>query len=78
MCAVLFGKFCVEMSEPTGTISLPFQYGRRETRDCSAGIGRDPDAQGGLPAVAQAFIVQLGLTYADAGDFRQDVLIISV
>jgi hypothetical protein len=64
---VLFAKFVVEKSEPTGQIVLPFQYGRRETSDCSAGVGRDPDAQNGVDAITQSFVVQMGLTYADAG-----------
>ena len=65
---VLFAKFVVEKSEPTNTIRLPFQYGRKETQDCSAGIGRDPDAQDGFAAIKQAFITQMGLTYEDAGE----------
>ena len=67
---VLFAKFVVELSEPTNTIKLPFQYGRRETQDCSAGgagIGRDPDAQDGFAAIKQAFVTQMGLSYTDAG-----------
>lgn len=63
---VLFAKFVVELRDPTKTIKLPFQYGRRETQDCSAGIGRDPDAQDGFDAIKQSFIVQMGLTYTDA------------
>ena len=64
---VLFGKLVVEKADPTGTIRIPFQFGRRTATDCSAGIGRDPDAQDGVDAIKQAFVVQLGLTYADAG-----------
>eukprot|EP01038_Epipyxis_sp_PR26KG_P012256 gene12256-16433_t len=63
---VLYGKFAIELSEPTKTLVLPFQYGRKETKDCSAGIGRAPDAQLGVDAIRQVFIKQLGLTYADA------------
>ena len=71
---VLFAKFVVEKSEPTGYIQLPFQYGRRETQDCSAGgagIGRDPDAQDGFAAIKQAFITQMGLSYTDAGNHER-------
>ena len=44
-----------------------FQYGRKETRDCSGHSGRDPDAQDGVPAIIQTFISSLGLDYIDAG-----------
>ena len=64
---VLMGKLVIETAEPTNTIKLSFQYGRRETYDCSAGIGRDPNAQLGVHAIKQAFVVQMGLSYADAG-----------
>ena len=64
---VLFAKLVIEKSEPTGTIKLPFQVGRRETRNCNAGAGRAPDAQDGVPALRQAFVNQLGLNYSDAG-----------
>jgi len=63
---VLFGKLVVEKADPTKTISLPFQYGRRAAASCSEGIGRDPDAQDGVDAITQAFVVQLGLSYTDA------------
>ena len=64
---VLMGKLVIETAEPTHTIDLTFQYGRRETYDCSEGIGRDPDAQLGVHAIHDSFIVQMGLTYEDAG-----------
>ena len=64
---VLMGKLVIETAEPTNTIKLSFQYGRRETYDCSAGIGRDPNAQLGVHAIKQGFVVQMGLTYEDAG-----------
>lgn len=64
---VLIGKLVIEEAEPTKTIKLSFQYGRRETSDCSAGIGRDPDAQKGVHAIKQSFVDQMGLTYTDAG-----------
>lgn len=64
---VLIGKLVIETAEPTKTIKLSFQYGRRETNDCSAGIGRDPDAQLGMHAIRQSYVVQMGLTYEDAG-----------
>lgn len=64
---VLFAKFVVEQSDPTKTIKLPFQYGRREAQSCWAGVGRTPDAQDGFTAIKQSFVTQMGLSYADAG-----------
>ena len=66
---VLAGKLVIETAEPTKSIKLSFQYGRRECYDCSAGIGRDPDAQLGMHAIQQSYIVQMGLTYEDAGTY---------
>lgn len=63
---VLFGKLVVELAEITNSINLPFSYGRREARDCSAGIGRSPDAQRGVDAIRETFIVRMNLTYTDA------------
>jgi hypothetical protein len=65
---VLFGKLVVEKAEPTNTIKLQYQYGRKEVTDCSGYTGRDPDAQLGVDAIKQAFIVQMGLNYVDAGN----------
>jgi hypothetical protein len=66
---VLMGKLVIEITEPTNSIKLTYQYGRKETSDCSAGIGRDPGAQDGMHAIKQAFVVQMGLTYEDAGEY---------
>jgi hypothetical protein len=64
---VLIGKLVIETAEPTHSINLSFQYGRREAFDCSAGVGRDPDAQQGVHAIKQSYVVQMGLSYEDAG-----------
>jgi hypothetical protein len=64
---VLFGKLVIEKAEPTNTIKLQYQYGRKEVTDCSGYAGRDPDPQLGVDTIVQAFIVQLGLNYVDAG-----------
>ena len=63
---VLFAKLVIEMSEPTGKISIPFQYGRKDTTDCSVGFGRTPDAEGGNQTLYDTFVEQMGLTMNDA------------
>lgn len=61
----LIGKLATEYSEPTKFIKIPYQYGRIDNRDCSAGSGRLPNAQSGLSEVSRVFVKQMGLTMND-------------
>ena len=63
---VLFAKLVVEMSDPTGKIFVPFQWGRKDATDCSAGFGRTPDAEGGNQTLYDTFVTQMGLSMNDA------------
>lgn len=63
----LIGKLATEYSEPTKFIKIPYQYGRIDNRDCSAGSGRLPNAQSGLSEVSRVFVKQMGLTMNDGG-----------
>lgn len=63
---VLFAKLVIELAEPTGKISIPFQFGRKDTTDCSAGFKRTPDAEGGNQTLFDTFVTQMGLTMNDA------------
>jgi len=62
---VLFAKLVLEAATATGSISIPFQYGRRHNVNCIAGANRLPDAQGGLEIYQQVFVTQLGLSLTD-------------
>ena len=66
---VLFAKFSVEAAEPTKNIVIPFQYGRRESQNCSgpnnAYVGRNPSGQDGVNELVQTFITQMGLDNVD-------------
>lgn len=66
---VLFSKFTVEYAEPTGTINIDFQYGRRESHNCAGPnneyVGRDPSGQDGVNELVQTFINQMGLNNVD-------------
>jgi hypothetical protein len=63
----LTGKLAIEYSEPTKFINIPYQYGRIDNRDCSAGTGRLPNAQSGLSEVSRVIVKQMGLTMNDGG-----------
>lgn len=56
----------IQAAEPTKTISLPFQYGRKDNLNCNAGGGRLPSAQLGIPHLNTVFGSQMGLTLTDA------------
>ena len=64
---VLFAKLAVERADPTNTIRIPFQYGRKDNYNCSTGENRLPGAQLGLTAISHVFVTQMGLTMNDAG-----------
>jgi len=68
---VLIGKLAVEKAAlPDGIINIPYQYGRKDNLECSAGRGRLPDAQQGFEGengIDQVFVKRMGLTKEDAG-----------
>jgi len=65
----LIGILAVQKADPSQTISIPFQYGRVDRKDCSAGADRLPNAQLGSTGLTQTFVTQLGLTLNDAGHY---------
>lgn len=68
---VLIGKLVVEKAAlPDGLINIPYQYGRKDNLECSAGKGRLPNAQQGFEGengIIQVFVNRMGLTLDDAG-----------
>jgi len=62
----LVAKTVVETADATHTISIPYQYGRKDNLVCTAGAGRLPSAQGGVATISQVFVTQMGLTLNDA------------
>jgi len=62
----LVAKTVVETADATHTISIPYQYGRKDNTVCTAGSGRLPSAQGGVSTINQVFVTQMGLTLNDA------------
>lgn len=65
---VLFAKLSIEQADPTNVIRIPFQYGRVDTIDCSAGAGRLPDPQLGMGHVQQVFGRQMGFSLPEIGE----------
>lgn len=63
----LIGILSVQKADPSHSISIPFQYGRVDSKNCSTGAGRLPSAQLGSTGLTQTFVNQLGLTLDDAG-----------
>lgn len=63
---VLFAKLVIEEADTTGTIDIPYQYGRRHSTDCSGGAGRLPSAQFGLLDLNNFFVGKMGLSINDA------------
>ena len=64
---VLIGKLVVEKA---ALINIPYQYGRKDNLECSAGKGRLPSAQQGFEGdngIIQVFVKRMGLTLDDAG-----------
>ena len=68
---VLIGKLVVEKAAlPDGLINIPYQYGRKDNLECSAGKGRLPNAQHGFEGengIIKVFVHRMGLTLDDAG-----------
>ena len=66
---VLFAKLVIEFTAKTSTdsISINYQYGRKDKSSCEAGNGRLPNGQAGLNEIQRVFVKQMGLTMDDAG-----------
>ena len=69
---VLFAKLVLQytaLQNNNGfySISINYQYGRKDKKYCEAGKGRLPNAQNGVKAIKQLFVNQMGLTMNDAG-----------
>jgi len=62
----LVAIIAIQQSEPTKTIVLPFQYGRKDNLNCNAGAGRLPSPQLGISMLNTVFVNQMGLTLTDA------------
>ncbi len=62
----LLGKLAAERGDPSHSLNIPFQYGRKDTSTCNSGVGRLPKAQPGLSEYDRVFVKQMGLTIADA------------
>ncbi len=63
----LFAKLVVEKADPTATIRIPFQWGRRSATECTVGaLHRLPSAGLGIPEITRVFVTQMGLTLHDA------------
>jgi catalase (peroxidase I) len=65
---VLFAKLCLEASDPSRRMLIPFYYGRKDNVVCTAGEGRLPGAEGHIEDVSKVFVTQMGLTMDDAGE----------
>jgi len=67
---VLFSILVVQYTAAPNTINLQskYQFGRKDSRSCNAGVGRLPSAQNGLSNINKVFVTQLGLTMSDAGN----------
>ena len=58
----LLAKLSIEQADPTHQITIPFQFGRVDSKNCSAGRNRLPDAEKGLEMSIQVFVDRLKLT----------------
>ena len=67
--AILVLQYTAKQSGANGSysISVNYQYGRKDKTNCEAGNGRLPNAQNGLKAIKKLFVNQMGLTMNDAG-----------
>lgn len=65
----LLGKIVVERADPTNSISIAYQFGRKDNAQCDAGANRLPNAQLGEDMFQQVFVNQMGLTLNDAGNY---------
>lgn len=62
-----FAILVLKHSDPTGSLEIPFQFGRVDARSCyMSSTTVIPDAQFGLAMLQEVFIDQLGLTARDA------------
>jgi hypothetical protein len=64
----LLGKITLEKADPTQTLRVPYQFGRKDNQQCEDGIGRLPSAQGGVSLVKSLFQTRMGLDMHDAGN----------
>ena len=64
----LFAKLVVERADPTHSMDIAYQYGRKDSAVCAAGASRLPSAQLGQNMFQQVFVTQMGLTLSDAGE----------
>ena len=69
---VLFAKLVLQYTAKQTNngnygISINYQYGRKDKKNCEAGSGRLPSAQDGLNEIQRVFVNQMGLTMNDAG-----------
>ena len=65
----MIGKLVVEKAADD-KINIPYQYGRKDNLECSAGRERLPNAQLGFEGengIIQVFVNRMGLTLDDAG-----------
>jgi hypothetical protein len=62
---VLFAKLSAEKADPTKTLSIKFEFGRKDNLYCNLGYGRLPSAQKGLGEIERIFVTQMGLTMDD-------------
>eukprot|EP01038_Epipyxis_sp_PR26KG_P009951 gene9951-13385_t len=64
---IMFAKFVIEDIVPAGTpMLIKYQYGRKDSTSCMAGVGRLPSAQGNLNTIRNVFVNRMGLTMLDA------------
>ena len=68
----MLGKIVFEYSQYSEVFGFPtvqtnYSYGRKDSKDCSAGYGRLPNAQGADIEINRVFVTQMGLTFSDAG-----------
>ena len=52
----LIAKMAIEISDPTGAIYIPYQFGRKDSTNCQAGINRLPNAQLGIGKIGRAHV----------------------
>jgi hypothetical protein len=64
---VLFAKLSLEAADPTNSIQLEYQFGRRDTTVCELDVDRLPSPQYGVEELERVFVTQMGLTMQDAG-----------
>ena len=62
---VFLAKIAFEYADPTNILKIPFQYGRIDSKDCSAGVGRLPSGIFGFNQIKKLFVQRLGLTMND-------------